>query len=62
VPGGFYGFVGIEGVFAGYDFAPAGDAVYVNFDEKNAAMVRCAEAGLEGRDQVEMNFPQAGFF
>ena len=50
VPGGFYGFVGVEGIFAGYDFAPAGDAVYVNFYEEDAAVMRGAEAGLERRD------------
>src|SRR5580704_9919527 len=61
VPGGFNGFVGIVGIFAGGAFTPAGCAVGVEFEQKNAAQRSFAEAGLERRDQWHVDFAQSDF-
>ena len=62
VPGGFHGFVGIVGIFAGHRFAPAaGAAVRLDFDQQNAAQIGDAEAGLEWRDEREMDFAESEF-
>ena len=60
-PGGFDGLGRIEGTLAGHALAPAGHAIDVHFDQKNAPDGGPAKAGLKGPHQRHLNFAQRGF-
>jgi hypothetical protein len=59
VPGGFYGFVRVEGSLAGGGFGPPGYAIDVGFEKKYAAFSCYAETCLEGSQEAYVDFAEA---
>src|ERR1700734_2522935 len=52
----------VEGVFAGHAFSPALYALAVDRNQKNAAAISAAEAGLKKVDQRHLNFAECDGF